>query len=204
MKKKVKKEKKEKVTTNKNKNKNQINININSHNKRRRAPTPRQPNNTSIIVNTPNLPYIPQDNGLNHIYPILQNIHEKVHQQSQPMNKSNEVYEIQDMISNIDNTIQNIENTKTKMKEKIKSAFKTPGGYISETDSEAGYNPLGFVSPRANKPYFPPSNLSPYKESADFVDDLGSTVVVKKKPSRTQPKRKAKDNHKLGLGEYRI
>lgn len=181
-----KKVKKVKVTTNRNKNKNQINININSNNKRRRAPTPKQPNNTSIIVSTPHVPYIPQDNGLNNIYPILQNIHEKVSQQIQPSSGTNEINELRDMISNMDNTIQNIESTKSKM-----NKAKKTSGYASETDSEAGYNPFGFVSPRAN-PANVPTAPSPYKESANFVDELGSEVVVRQrgrpKGSKNKPK----------------
>ena len=170
-----KKVKKVKVTTNKNKNKNQINININSHNKRRNAPrVPKQPNNTSIIVSTPHVPYIPQDNGLQHIYPILQNIHEKVSQ--------HDVNEVRDILSNIDNSIQNIERTKSKMNKARNS------GYLSE-DIEAGFSPLRFVSPRPRPVNKPPTVQSPYKESADFVDEFGSdeldsSVVVVKKVGR--------------------
>ena len=177
-----KKVKKVKVTTNKNKNKNQINININSHNKRKSSPrAPKQPNNTSIVVSTPHVPYIPQDNGLQHIYPILQNIHEKVSQQIKPSSSNNEVNEVRDIISNIDNSLQDIERTKSKLKEKLKPpTTATPNGYFSE-DSEAGFSPLRFVSPRPRPVNKPPTSQSPYKQSANFVDDFGSEVVVVKK-----------------------
>jgi hypothetical protein len=84
--KKDKKPKKTKVITNKNKNKNQINININSNNKKRSSYKPRQqPNHSpSIFVSTPSVPYIQQDNGINHLYPIIHDLREKVNNLHQP------------------------------------------------------------------------------------------------------------------------
>ena len=77
-KKKTKKPKKEKVT-NKNKNRNQINITINSNNKRKVAQRPSgSSGHSSVFVSTPYQPYLPQDQSLHHIYPILENLKDKI------------------------------------------------------------------------------------------------------------------------------
>ena len=74
---KIKKAKKPKVV---NKNKNQINIVINSHNKKKTSNPRRQPqsSNPSIFVSSPGVPYLPQDSSVHHLYPILQNLSDKI------------------------------------------------------------------------------------------------------------------------------
>ena len=75
-----KKPKKEKVLTNlnKNKNKNQINIHINSHNKRKGPRQSQQRTPSTVFLSTPNMPYLPQDSSIHHLYPILQNLSDQI------------------------------------------------------------------------------------------------------------------------------
>ena len=78
---KSKKDKKDKKVKIKNKNKNQIHITINSHNKRRVTSRPSQQppqGHSSIFVSTPNQPYMPQNDSLFHLYPILENLKDKI------------------------------------------------------------------------------------------------------------------------------
>ena len=131
---KKKSNKKVKATTNKNKNKNQINININSNNKRvRRRPAQQQPNNTSVILTTPHVPYIQQDSGLNHIYPILQNIHEKVQENSvQPtqlkLNEDQLAY-FNDLKRVVDMFDRDVKNNMVEPKKRV---FNTPKKYTKQ------------------------------------------------------------------------
>ena len=79
--KRAKKDKKDKKVQikNKNKNKNQINININSHNKRRAVSRPSSnQGHSSVFVSTPHQPYLPQDQSIHHLYPILENLKDKI------------------------------------------------------------------------------------------------------------------------------
>lgn len=81
----MKKTKKTKaINTNKNKNKNNIHININSHNKRRGTTRKTASPPTTIFVSTPHVPYVPQDSSMQHLYPILQDIKDKVVQHNKP------------------------------------------------------------------------------------------------------------------------
>lgn len=77
MKKKVKKEKKDKTSV-RSKNKNLINININSNNKRK-ASSKAPPRNPPVFISQPFVPYLPQDSSISQLYPIIQNLTEKVH-----------------------------------------------------------------------------------------------------------------------------
>ena len=77
---KKKKDKKVQITNkNKNKNKNNIHITINSNNKRKVSPRQSQPShNSSIFVSTPHQLYLPQDQSIHHLYPILENLKDKI------------------------------------------------------------------------------------------------------------------------------
>ena len=81
---------------NKNKNKNQIHITINSHNKRKVSPRPSQPHqgHSSIFVSTPHQPYLPQDQSIHHLYPILENLKDKIDNLNKGSNYEDEVVHV--------------------------------------------------------------------------------------------------------------
>ena len=81
-----KNKKKEKKIRIKNKNKNQINITINSNNKRKVASRPSSSSgHSSVFVSTPNQPYVPQNDSLFHLYPILENLKDKIDKINTPV-----------------------------------------------------------------------------------------------------------------------
>lgn len=191
MPKKVKNNKKRSVQIrNKNKNANSIQININSNNRRKGGGTsrPQQPAHSSIIMSVPHVPHIPTDTGTQHLYPMLNDIRERLEAKAKQPQEVKEIVgggedatiiksgpvKPEPVAVNHNQTVQFEQNPLdiVKVAKEDKTTIKKPNYTNSSSNSSSSFSSSGSSRTLSDPSFFkPPSRPLPPRPDGTPIRD---------------------------------